>query len=86
MKTYVEYLQIIKDREDEETKEERENHLKFMQDHPGSYFVSPNLTRMTFDYSVEIMGMMMQDFLREFNDSMPSIQYDAEGRIKVVTE
>jgi hypothetical protein len=35
-------------------------------------------------YEFEIMGMMMQDFLKELSDH--AFQFDENGRLKVVTE
>lgn len=77
MKTYNDYLQIIKDREYEEQRPARENnraiHDDLVKDYPehGKSIMclcfsslSTN-SKPTFDYSVEIMGMMMRDFLEE---------------------
>lgn len=75
MKTYKQYLKIIQDREYEENRPSREAAQKIHEEHKGDpevlctcYAVSINTGKMTFDYSVEIMGMMMQDFLKELNN------------------
>ena len=72
MKTYEQYLKIITDREQEKAKKEYDEHLKWCDAHPGDgtkfclYLSTGNVGKMTFDYSVEIMGMMMKDFLKEW--------------------
>ena len=60
MKTYNEYLAIIKKREKEEFDRLHKGH-----DHSQMYCIAISPSRMTFDYSVEIMGMMMEDFTIE---------------------
>ncbi len=84
MKTYQQYLRIIKDRELEEQR-------LIESQYQGTTYGTGSLNipvdanvRMSFDYSVEIMGMMMQDFLKELSDH--AFQFDETGRLKVVTE
>ena len=87
MKTYEQYLKIIKDREFKEKEAERKRYEKLQADNPGTVYLGWDGTssKMTFDYSVEIMGMMMQDFLKEFkeNDIISYVQFDSDGRIRV---
>ena len=67
MKTYKEYFKIIQKREWKEGEPQREIALQFIKDNPNSIYRDPTqTTRSTFDYSVEIMGMMMKDFLKEW--------------------
>lgn len=64
MKTYEEYEQIIVDKARQKWEEQYgEAHRK----HAGSICICHELgtVRTSFDRSVEIMGMMMQDFLSE---------------------
>jgi len=87
MKTYNEYLKEIKDREWAEGEPERlrqsERHKAHGGDYPCVCFsVSGNVGKMTVDYSVEIMGMMMQDFLEEAKGIAP-FQFDENGNLRV---
>lgn len=91
MKTYEEYLKIIKDREFEKDRPFREAREKLHEEHKSNpnvmcfcFAIDGTKGKMTFDYSVEIMGMMMQDFLEELQ-TYP-IQFDSKGRIKVVVD
>ena len=61
MKTYEQYLQEIHLRETREYKDKHKGH-----DHSSMICVDIENSRMTFDYSVEIMGMMLKDFIKEF--------------------
>lgn len=81
MKTYEEYLQKIKEREYEATREEREEAEKRRKEweatHDGIYpFYETDLSvnKLSFDYSVEIMGMMMQDFINDVSDLVSKIK------------
>lgn len=92
MKTYNEYLQIIKDREYIEGEPERlrqaEQHKKHGDNYSYDYFVIDGTAKkMTIDYSIEIMGMMMQDFLNELHDMVTTgpLSFDENGRLKVTT-
>jgi hypothetical protein len=61
MKTYQEYMDIIRERERKAYEEEHNGH-----DHTKQFCVTDSTVKMSVDYSVEIMGMMLQDFLKEF--------------------
>lgn len=74
MKTYNQYLKIIRDREAKEERKRYEAHKSWCKMHEEgydkqsgicSYGHDSNVGKMTFDYSVEIVGMMLQDFLDE---------------------
>lgn len=90
MKTYNEYLKIIKDREWKEGEPERQRIMKLHEEHGDiplctCFITSGDVGKMTFDYSVEIMGMMMQDFLEELPKNIP-FQFTKDGRLKVDPE
>lgn len=73
MKTYEEYLNIIKERERKEEEERMKPYREMHKKHGsntlcGCLWVSATSSKMTFDYSVEIMGMMMQDFIKELKE------------------
>lgn len=73
MKTYNEYLKIIRDREWLEGEPERLARSKRHEEHGeqavcACFAFDGNVGKMTVDYSVEIMGMMMQDFLIELKE------------------
>lgn len=84
MKTYNQYLDIIKKIEWDEQAEERERAKKWQEENPAAFQVNAiSTSKMTFDYSVEIMGMMMQDFINETKDLYP-FQFDKDGNLKTV--
>lgn len=75
MKTYSEYLKIIKDREYIEDEPRRKKYAEGLK--KGYMDVEAmKVSRFSFDYSVEIMGMMMQDFLEELSNLSTNIEIE----------